>query len=115
MVGGGVGGLALALALGRDGHEVTVVERDPLPATADAEETFLAERKGAPQVHQTHGFLARLQVTLRDRFPDVLDAILAAGGTAMPMTNALGEPQPALPGADHHHPAGSGRARRRGG
>jgi 2-polyprenyl-6-methoxyphenol hydroxylase-like FAD-dependent oxidoreductase len=94
IVGGGVGGLTAALALGRSGHRVTVLEQDPLPPTADAEEAFLAERRGAPQVHQTHGFLARLQVTLRDRFPDVLADLLAAGGSTMPMTSRLGDPQP---------------------
>lgn len=83
-----------ALALGRDGHEVVVLERDPLPPNADAEEAFAAERRGAPQVHQTHGFLARLQVLLRERFPDVLDDLIAAGGSTMPMTAALGEPRP---------------------
>jgi 2-polyprenyl-6-methoxyphenol hydroxylase-like FAD-dependent oxidoreductase len=45
-------------------------------------------------VHQTHGFLARIQVVLRDRFPDVFEALLAAGGTTMPARAALGEPQP---------------------
>ncbi len=86
IIGGGVGGLTTALALGRAGHPVTLLERDPLPPTADAEEAFDAERRGAPQVHQTHGFLARLQVTLRDRFPDVLADLLAAGGSTMPTT-----------------------------
>ena len=80
VVGGGVGGLAPALTLGRAGHEVTLLERDPLPAWADAEEAFAAERRGAPQVHQTHGFLARIVVELREHFPDVLDELLAAGG-----------------------------------
>ncbi len=94
VVGGGVGGLTAALALGRAGHAVTVLERDPLPATADAEAAFAAERRGAPQVHQTHGFLARLQVELREHFPDVLADLLAAGGTTMPMTASLGEPRP---------------------
>jgi 2-polyprenyl-6-methoxyphenol hydroxylase-like FAD-dependent oxidoreductase len=94
VVGGGVGGLALALALGRDGHEVTVVERDPLPATADAEEAFLAERRGAPQVHQTHGFLARIFVELREHFPDVLADLEAVGGITMPTTANLGDPEP---------------------
>lgn len=94
IVGAGVGGLSTALALGRAGHRVTVVERDPLPAPADAEEAFRAQRRGAPQVHQTHGFLARIQVVLRDRFPDVYRQLLAAGGTTMSTTASLGEAQP---------------------
>jgi 2-polyprenyl-6-methoxyphenol hydroxylase-like FAD-dependent oxidoreductase len=94
VIGGGVGGLTTALALGRAGHQVTVLERDPLPPSADAEAAFAAERRGAPQVHQTHGFLARLQVELREHFPDVLADLLAAGGTTMPMTADLGEPRP---------------------
>ena len=94
VVGGGVGGLTAALALGREGHRVTVLERDPLPADAGPEEAFVAERRGAPQVHQTHGFLARIVVELRDHLPDVLDALLAAGGHTMSGTAALGEPRP---------------------
>jgi 2-polyprenyl-6-methoxyphenol hydroxylase-like FAD-dependent oxidoreductase len=94
IAGGGVGGLTAALAFGRAGHDVTLLERDVIEPLADADAAFATERRGAPQVHQTHGFLARLQVTLRDRFPDVLDDLLAAGGTTMPMTSALGEPRP---------------------
>ena len=94
IAGGGVGGLTAALALGRAGHEVVLLERDELRPLATAEEAFATERAGAPQVHQTHGFLARIQVLLRDRFPDVLEDLMAAGGTTMPMTAALGESRP---------------------
>jgi 2-polyprenyl-6-methoxyphenol hydroxylase-like FAD-dependent oxidoreductase len=94
VVGGGIGGLAAALAFARAGHPVTVVERDQLPAPGSAEEAFATERRGAPQSHQTHGFLARVMVLLRDRFPDVLADLLAQGGSTMRGLAALGEPQP---------------------
>ncbi len=94
IVGGGAGGLTAALSFGRTGHEVVLLERDPLPVDADPEAAFTAPRRGAPQVHQTHGFLARMQVLLRERFPDVFEDLLAAGGTTMPTTANLGEPEP---------------------
>lgn len=94
IVGGGVGGLVAALGFARAGHAVDVLERDPLPDVSDVEAAFDAERRGAPQVHQTHGFLARLVVELRERFPDVLDQLLAAGCVTMPTTAQLGDPRP---------------------
>lgn len=94
VVGSGVGGLSSALMLARNGHRVTVLDQDPAPAAEDVEAAFDADRRGAPQVHQTHGFLARLVVELRRNLPDVLDALLAAGGVTMPTTADLGEPQP---------------------
>lgn len=94
VVGGGVGGLTSALLLGRAGHRVTVLERDPLPADADPEEAFASSRQGAPQAHQTHGFLARIVAELRTHLPDVLEALIAAGGYTMTSTADLGDPQP---------------------
>jgi 2-polyprenyl-6-methoxyphenol hydroxylase-like FAD-dependent oxidoreductase len=93
VAGGSVAGLATALALGRQGHSVTVVERDPLAEFADAEAAFAVERRGAPQAHQTHGFLARLTVTLRRDFPDIWQSLLDAGAESMTLTRGLGPPE----------------------
>jgi flavin-dependent dehydrogenase len=79
VIGAGIGGLTASLALSRAGYEVTVVERDDTPMPADVEGAFAWDRRGAPQVRHTHGFPALIRVTLRDHFPDVLAALLAAG------------------------------------
>lgn len=94
IVGGGVAGLASALVLGRQGHRVTVLERDRLPDDADPDAAFRSERRGAPQVHQTHAFLARIVVELREHLPDVLAALSGAGGYTMATTVSLGAAQP---------------------
>lgn len=94
VIGGGIGGLASALAFARRGYPVTLCERDPMVASESPAEAFLTERSGAPQAHQTHGFLARIVVLLREWFPDVLDDLLAQGCITMPTTANLGDPQP---------------------
>ena len=92
IAGAGIAGLTTALALARDGHAVTVVERDltAMPATAD--DAFSAwARRGAPQVRHSHAFLARLRNLLQDRAPDVLEHLLAAGATEIRFTDHLPE------------------------
>jgi 2-polyprenyl-6-methoxyphenol hydroxylase-like FAD-dependent oxidoreductase len=79
VVGAGIGGLAAAIALSRIGWEVEVVERDDTPMPDDVEGAFDWDRRGAPQVRHTHGFPALIRVTLRDRYPDVLQALRDAG------------------------------------
>lgn len=83
VVGGGVGGLAAAMKLGRLGHEVTVVERDPTPMPTTPDEAFDWDRRGAPQVRHSHAFLGRLHSLLREHEPDVLEALLHAGATEL--------------------------------
>ncbi len=83
VIGAGVGGLGTALALSRDGHRVTLLERDATTTPADADAAFAWNRRGAPQVHHSHALLARLHNLLRDRFPEVLERLLAAGATEM--------------------------------
>ncbi len=76
-------GLAAALVMGRQGHRVTLLERDATPLPATPEEAFGWDRKGAPQVRHSHAFLARLRNLLRDDHPDVLDDLFAAGATEL--------------------------------
>ena len=90
VIGAGVTGMATALALARGGHEVTVLERDagPVPDSADA--AFEGwDRWGVPQARHSHAFLARLRNILRDRAPDVLQALLDAGVTEMRFAERL--------------------------
>lgn len=94
VVGGGIGGLATALALGRQGHRVTVVERDGLAPAHDVEAAFAHERRGAPQTRHTHGFLARLVLELKARFPDVHEELVAAGAVPLPLTRGFADERP---------------------
>src|SRR3954447_2749460 len=80
VLGGGVAGLATALMLARDGHDVTVLERDAdaVPATLDeAIEDW--PRRGVAQFRQAHLLLPRGRAVLDEALPDVRDALLAAG------------------------------------
>jgi 2-polyprenyl-6-methoxyphenol hydroxylase-like FAD-dependent oxidoreductase len=80
VVGGSVAGLATALALAGNGHRVTVLERDAAPPPANVNDAFEHwDRRGSPQTRHSHAFLARLHGLLRDRAPDLLEALFAAG------------------------------------
>ncbi len=86
VVGGGITGLAATLALRRRGVRVTILERDPEPSVTSASEAFATwERKGAIQVRHSHAFLGRLRNLLRQRYPDLLAALLAAGARELRM------------------------------
>ncbi len=92
VVGAGIAGLGCALLLGRAGHRVTLLERDDTPLPEDPRSAFETwERRGAPQARHSHAFLARLRNLLRDRLPDVLEALLEAGAEELPIANLLRE------------------------
>ncbi|UFR01485.1 hypothetical protein KBP30_09945 [Streptomyces sp. Go40/10] len=89
VAGGSVAGLACALALGRRGFPVTVLEQAPPPPEGPAQRA--ADRWHRPTVAQ-HGhshILTSLGVrVLREHAPDVLDAALGAGARLLDLTDA---------------------------
>lgn len=95
VVGSGITGLAAARVLSDRGARVTILERDAEPEAADPASAFDHwQRKGAPQVRHSHAFLGRLRKLLREKYPDLLDGLLAAGAAELDM---LARPPLTLP------------------
>ncbi|HEV7707431.1 MAG TPA: FAD-dependent oxidoreductase, partial [Asanoa sp.] len=80
VLGAGLCGLTTAMLLARDGHQVTVLERDPgePPPAADAWREW--QRPGVNQFRLPHLMPARWRVEMAAELPEVLDALEAAGG-----------------------------------
>jgi 2-polyprenyl-6-methoxyphenol hydroxylase-like FAD-dependent oxidoreductase len=90
VVGGGICGLGVALLLARDGHEVTVLERDadPLPdSAASAWDTWT--RRGVAQFHQPHNLMPGLRLLLETELPDMQDALRRAGAARFDLLHPL--------------------------
>src|SRR3954470_22155325 len=79
VAGGGVAGLAAALAVARAGHEVVVLERDPVEPQDSPDTAFAVARDGIPHFFQPHAFLPRGRRVMQKLAPDVLDALVNAG------------------------------------
>ena len=85
--GAGVNGLTTAMMLAKDGHQVTVLERDPAapPDPSDAWESW--ERRGVGQFRLPHFLLGGFRVVVHEEIPELEDALMAAGALRM---NVLG-------------------------
>ena len=75
-------GLSAAMLLARDGHDVTVLERDPAEVPSSWDEAWSAwDRPGVPQFHQPHNLFPRYRKILQEELPEVLDGLVDNGGT----------------------------------
>lgn len=90
VVGGGICGLGTALLLARDGHEVTLLERDadPLPGSLqDAWGNW--SRKGVAQFRQPHNFMPGLRRLFEAELPDIQDTLERSGASRFDLLNPL--------------------------
>lgn len=90
IIGGGVCGLGTALLLARDGHDVTLLERDPGEVPRSLDEVWQNwTRKGVPQFRQPHNFMPGLRRLLETELPDVWSAFGRAGAGKFDMVHPL--------------------------
>jgi 2-polyprenyl-6-methoxyphenol hydroxylase-like FAD-dependent oxidoreductase len=72
VIGGSMSGLLAARVLSRHFENVTIIERDVLPRTAEV-------RKGVPQAAHAHGLLASGYRTLSEYFPGLMEELETLG------------------------------------
>ncbi|MFF5477619.1 hypothetical protein ACFY5C_09785 [Streptomyces sp. NPDC012935] len=95
VLGAALGGLQTAVLLAADGHQVTVLERDPHPPPSDPDVAWSQwHRPGIPQLRLTHLPLARWLQLAEAHLPGLVRQMTAAGAVRM---NVLA-PEPGLHG-----------------
>jgi 2-polyprenyl-6-methoxyphenol hydroxylase-like FAD-dependent oxidoreductase len=87
IVGAGPTGLYTAVALARRGHHVTVIDRDPGPASGQ-----WWDRKGVMQFHHPHHFRQQVVDALLSEMPEVCRGLLAAGAVPAVLPGQPGVP-----------------------
>ncbi len=96
VIGGGVCGLTSGLMLARDGHEVTVLERDVDPVPGSVDEAWDGwSRDGVTQFRMAHFLQPAGRMVLERELPDVFAALVSAGAMRL---DVLGLMPPNLAG-----------------
>jgi len=92
VLGAGIAGLCVALALAPTGRTITLLERDSPPPEGGAEAVFDHwRRRGASQLRHSHAFLARLRTLIATEHPALLEALRAAGARELRFADGLPE------------------------
>lgn len=90
VIGGGFIGLATALMVARQGHDVTVLERDPAPPPETPQQAWDGwGRRGVTQFRQPHYLLPAGYRELREHLPEVACALESAGAVRHSMLSPL--------------------------
>ena len=86
-LGGGVVGMCAATMLANDGHQVTVLERDPNPPPSPDAAWDGWDRRGVNQFKMLHFLLPRFLQVADAELPGLTDAMVNAGALRMnPLT-----------------------------
>ena len=94
VIGAGMGGLCAALMLAPSGREIVIIERDGPLETSDPDELFHNwKRNGVAHLRQSHAFLARLRVIMKEEHPTLINQLLANGVRELPFDVWLTEQQ----------------------
>jgi 2-polyprenyl-6-methoxyphenol hydroxylase-like FAD-dependent oxidoreductase len=90
VIGGGLIGFATALMVAKQGHDVTILERDPAAPPGTPDEAWDHwERQGVMQFRQPHYLLPQGLRVLEEHLPEMACAIRGAGAIPHTMLSAL--------------------------
>jgi 2-polyprenyl-6-methoxyphenol hydroxylase-like FAD-dependent oxidoreductase len=90
VLGGGICGLAAGMLLTRDGHEVTVLERDADPVPESVDEAWEKwSRDGVTQFRMAHFLAPAGRVVLEEALPDVFAALVAGGAARLDLLGLM--------------------------
>lgn len=79
IAGGGVVALCTAMLLAEDGHDVTILERDPAFAPSPTEAWESWQRRGVNQFRLPHFFMPRFRLEIERALPRVSKSLEGAG------------------------------------